>query len=598
MFTKNNLAAIWVAASVSLALAPGARAALWRVPADLPSIADAVAAAADGDTVEIACGAWSEHGLVITRGVTLRGATANPACVVIDGGGQGRVLDVAGASGPVVLENLTISGGLVEGAFFDAAGGAVRVENAALTINDCAIRGNTAVIGGGVAVRQGTLKVHGTVFEANAASDETWAAGGGIWCRESDGYVRESAFLGNTAFSANPDNPGDAGGLFMNGSRLQVATCLFVGNSTGGGAGALYSVERDSAYVFNCTFRENDAKWGGAMFIENASAHVDSGVIENNTAQAGAGVVIGRTGSPLFTDTVFRNNSATSRGGAVETTASRPVFRGCSLVHNSAGNQGGGAYVTGPTVAWESCLFAGNTAGLQGGGLFLALVAADVTGCTFAGNGAPEGGGLHAASSGQVTMGTTIIAGSSEGEAFSKSDYITTVVTCSDFHGNAGGDWTGGLAALLGVDGNINADPLFIDPAVGDYRLEPESPCSPLVTDACGLIGAFGIAGAPSPVPDAVLGAGIVIEPNVPNPFNPSTTLRFVLPEAGTVRVVVYDAAGRVVCRLLDEPRPAGAQALRWDGRDDRGRAAPAGVYLYRVMAQGGSAAGRMLLLK
>lgn len=68
-----------------------------------------------------------------------------------------------------------------------------------------------------------------------------------------------------------------------------------------------------------------------------------------------------------------------------------------------------------------------------------------------------------------------------------------------------------------------------------------------------------------------------------PNPFNPSVTLPFDLAEAGPVRLLLFDALGRPVRRLLDQELPAGRHQPVWDGCDDQGRPAGAGVYLYHL---------------
>ncbi len=86
---------------------------------------------------------------------------------------------------------------------------------------------------------------------------------------------------------------------------------------------------------------------------------------------------------------------------------------------------------------------------------------------------------------------------------------------------------------------------------------------------------------------------------NYPNPFNPKTTVRFQIPAAGAVSVVVYDAAGRVVRTLLaDQEREAGGHEIRWDGSDDAGRETAAGIYFVRIEAGGDFAASKLVLLK
>ncbi len=86
---------------------------------------------------------------------------------------------------------------------------------------------------------------------------------------------------------------------------------------------------------------------------------------------------------------------------------------------------------------------------------------------------------------------------------------------------------------------------------------------------------------------------------NYPNPFNPKTTVRFQLPAAGAVSVVVYDAAGRVVRTLLaDQEREAGEHDVWWDGSDDAGRETAAGIYFVKIEAGGDFAASKLVLLK
>lgn len=80
---------------------------------------------------------------------------------------------------------------------------------------------------------------------------------------------------------------------------------------------------------------------------------------------------------------------------------------------------------------------------------------------------------------------------------------------------------------------------------------------------------------------------------NTPNPFNPSTAVRFVLPRADHVRLDVYSITGQRVATLLDEPLDAGTHAVEWDGSD-----CSAGVYFCRLSSNGATRTGKMLLLK
>jgi hypothetical protein len=89
------------------------------------------------------------------------------------------------------------------------------------------------------------------------------------------------------------------------------------------------------------------------------------------------------------------------------------------------------------------------------------------------------------------------------------------------------------------------------------------------------------------------------LHPNRPNPFVGATTISFSLPARASVRLSVYDAAGRLVRRLLERaPLDAGPHERIWDGRDQAGRLAAPGLYAYRLEADGRTATRKMLLLR
>lgn len=88
------------------------------------------------------------------------------------------------------------------------------------------------------------------------------------------------------------------------------------------------------------------------------------------------------------------------------------------------------------------------------------------------------------------------------------------------------------------------------------------------------------------------------LDANYPNPFNPTTTIRFALPSRQTATLAVFDVLGRCIRTLFNGTAPAGTQSVVWDGTDDAGREAAGGVYLYRLTATGYSATRAMLMLR
>ena len=83
-----------------------------------------------------------------------------------------------------------------------------------------------------------------------------------------------------------------------------------------------------------------------------------------------------------------------------------------------------------------------------------------------------------------------------------------------------------------------------------------------------------------------------------PNPFNPATTIPFTLAGDARVTLRIYDALGRRVRGLIDEERPAGPQAVTWDGRDDASRAVPSGIYFVELRASGTVLSRKITVLK
>jgi hypothetical protein len=91
---------------------------------------------------------------------------------------------------------------------------------------------------------------------------------------------------------------------------------------------------------------------------------------------------------------------------------------------------------------------------------------------------------------------------------------------------------------------------------------------------------------------------GTVLGQNSPNPFNPTTTIRYELGAPGNVTLRVYDLRGRVVRTLVDANRASGPHSVVWDGRDDRGIRAASGVYFYRLDTGGSVISKKMVLVE
>jgi hypothetical protein len=90
----------------------------------------------------------------------------------------------------------------------------------------------------------------------------------------------------------------------------------------------------------------------------------------------------------------------------------------------------------------------------------------------------------------------------------------------------------------------------------------------------------------------------VTLYQNIPNPFNPSTTIRYHLTEATHVTLAIYDSGGREIARLVDADEPKGMRTCTWNGCDDDGITVSSGVYFYRLTAGKTTISKKLILLR
>lgn len=178
-----------------------------------------------------------------------------------------------------------------------------------------------------------------------------------------------------------------------------------------------------------------------------------------------------------------------------------------------------------------------------------------------------------------------------------------------------------GVSACLNC--HDDADPANYTPVGEDvlptYYANPGSGHSNMPTSACNEDGSENFAGATigldnngnnvydgddaacngaSPAPDQPAALAGLLQ-NHPNPFNPSTTIKYVLPDAGYARVQIYSVTGELVRTLVNASnQAAGTYQVEWNGTDDNGRPVSSGVFFYRLESAGGSEMQKMTLVK
>jgi flagellar hook assembly protein FlgD len=83
-----------------------------------------------------------------------------------------------------------------------------------------------------------------------------------------------------------------------------------------------------------------------------------------------------------------------------------------------------------------------------------------------------------------------------------------------------------------------------------------------------------------------------------PNPFNPTTILRYDLPQNSMVTITIYDMLGRAINTIVNEVQEAGHQSIIWDGTNSSDNRVSSGVYIYQMEAGNFHSIKQMILLK
>jgi hypothetical protein len=162
---------------------------------------------------------------------------------------------------------------------------------------------------------------------------------------------------------------------------------------------------------------------------------------------------------------------------------------------------------------------------------------------------------------------------------------------------------------VITYDANTLAiDPQFCAPetcsttplVLGDFRVDWGSKAKPSNSPCGALIGAYSDFCPHTGVGDGGnVPGGFKLHAPSPNPFRASTVIVFDLPRPATVDLRVYDLQGRVVRTLVENTGyDPGQYEIIWDGRDDRGRIAPPGVYFYRLAGRNFGESRKMVILR
>ncbi len=291
---------------------------------DAGTIAFAIYLAAPGDTVALAAGTHYAHDLVMKDGIRITGETGDPADVVIDAQGLGRVFYCTGIDSVASIANLTITGGRAD------AGGGVMIRSASYhTIENCIITGNSAAEGGGIFVFHASPRIIACEIRDNTAF--SWGGGLSFWSNshvtmtdcvitnnvaaDFGGGIRIFFFCNPTftrcTFAANTSGV-DGGGILSVTCAPTFTDCVIAANAAGGRGGGIFLTE-SSPVLTGCTLTANTAGLaGGAIYGDDSQLEVTRTILWDDCAASGREIVL----SDAASSAVFRCSDVDTTGAS------------------------------------------------------------------------------------------------------------------------------------------------------------------------------------------------------------------------------------------------------------------------------------------
>lgn len=206
---------------------------------------------------------------------------------------------------------------------------------------------------------------------------------------------------------------------------------------------------------------------GGGMFNRASSPAIANCTFSDNASVSGGGMH-NANASPTVTNCSFLNNHVVF-GGGMFNFSSLPTLTNCNFSGNTADIKGGGVYNNSSAPKFTNCNFSKNAA-IQAGGMYIGFGSSpSVTNCSFSGNTAIDGGGMYIFQS-SPTLLNCILWGDSGGETYYGTFGSTLIISYSIVQG--------GCPANATCSNVLDQDPLFVDAAAGNLRLQA---CSPAI---------------------------------------------------------------------------------------------------------------------
>ncbi len=558
-------------------------AAIINIPEDYPTIQEGIIMSTESDTVLVSPGIYYENIYYYMKNITVASLflttqdTTYISQTIIDGNQNGSVVTFVCS---VEDSTSVLCGFTIQNGYNTDSGGGIYIEdsNSILTmpiLENLVIKNNYANYGGGIFIDYSYTASPGPILKDLIIEDNSsYSGGGGI-------VIAGSTLSLERVTISNNNTTLQGGGIFCIGACVELIQVKIQNNSMEG----LHGLVCESMYLNNVIISDNS---GCGLVGEFDQLEIRNTIIANNS---GGGIAIGNT------DTILDN---------------------VLIRDNETENNGGGLYIGGGVYGVETIIM----------------------NSTITSNFSNHGGGIYCSNndtSSHQTLVVNSILWDNEPEQVYLNQHINTYsiatmsIHNSDIENGQYGIVSSSYWPVFWGEGNIESDPSFINPEEGDFHLQDTSPCigagietielyvTPFFPSGVYYAPEYDIEGNPRPdpagsMPDIGAYENPLGEPHVgitndqlpvtdyqlanfPNPFNPTTTISFSIPEQSKVNLTIYNIKGQKVKQLVSNQISAGEHSVIWDGKDSNDNQVGSGIYFYKLNVNGKTEAVKKCLL-
>jgi hypothetical protein len=503
-----------------------------------------------------------------------------------------------------------------------AQGGAVYLDGCAATLTGNNIHDNDLLYsaqyanGGGVYAKScASLAFSGNTINLNTADPAMSSNmnGGGVYIKSTSGATMDGDVVSNNEAGMG-GSFAYAGGIYLEGSGLTMASVTLQGNQSKIFGGGIYADATSTVSMSDGRVVGNSAMIGGGAYLVGPTSYVEHNLWTGNT---GTGCYLISATSGSFIGNTMNQNSGSFGGAAHFSNTNIPVTNNIVVNSTGSGIKCSGSPVPAPTY----CDVWNNTTNYEGCAPGTGCISLDPLFVNAAGSDyhlALHSPAIDAGDPNPVSNdpdGSRGDMGVYGAHAFTmdQPEYPKNL-QCAIVGGNAVLTWDANPELDVANYAVYKAaDPNFI-PAAGNFVVLVAAPTT-TYNDGAVVSGTYyklsavdattyagGYAGPVEPdatgIGDEVASFDFRLHQNHPNPFNPTTRIRYELGSRLHVSLGVYDVRGGLIKHLVDELAGPGSFTAEWNGTDFRGERVSTGVYFYRLNAGQFAETRKMVLLK